>query len=104
MVARVKKGDTVFVITGKDKGKKGKVIEILPKKGKVKVEGVAFVVKHRKARKSGETSSIKREEHFIDLSNVMPECPSTKNTCRVGSKVLENGKRNRISHRSKETF
>lgn len=67
----IKKNDTVRVITGKDKGKEGSVIAILPKKGKVMVKGVAIVTRHAKARKQGETSSIKKRESYIDISNVM---------------------------------
>ncbi len=72
MNARIKKGDMVYVLTGKDKGKKGAVIAILPKKGKVMVKDVAVVTRHVKARKQGETPGIKKEERFIDISNVMP--------------------------------
>ncbi len=66
----VKKGDTVRVITGDDRGKQGAVIEAKPRENKVKVQGVALVKKHIKARQSGETSGIKEYERFIDASNV----------------------------------
>lgn len=72
MKLQIKKGDQVFVLTGKDRGKKGVVIAILPKKGKVMVKGVALAVRHVKAKRQGETSGIKREERFIHISNVMP--------------------------------
>ncbi len=72
MKSRIKKGDLVYVLTGKDRGKKGIVIAILPKKDKVIVKDVALVTRHVKARKQGETSGIKREERFIHISNVMP--------------------------------
>ena len=72
MKSRIKKGDQVYVLTGKDRGKKGIVIAILPKKDKVIVKDVALVTRHVKARKQGETSGIKREERFIHISNVMP--------------------------------
>jgi len=72
MALRLKKNDLVVVLTGKDRGKKGRVIEILRQKNRVKVEGVAVVTKHAKARKAGETSGIRKEESFIHLSNVMP--------------------------------
>jgi large subunit ribosomal protein L24 len=67
----IKKDDLVIVISGKDKGKKGHVVEVLPKKGKVKVRGVAIVTTHYKARRQGETSAIKKEESYIDISNVV---------------------------------
>ena len=66
----LKKNDLVVVLTGKDRGRKGRIIEILRKKGKIKVEGVAVVTKHAKARKAGETSGIRKEESFIHISNV----------------------------------
>ncbi len=77
---RVKKNDLVVVLSGKDKGKQGTVIEILPKKGKVKVQGVAVVTRHYKPRRKGEVASIKKVESFIALSKVMPVCPTTKKT------------------------
>jgi large subunit ribosomal protein L24 len=101
---RVKKNDTVAVITGKDKGKSGKVIDILPKKGKVMVKGVSVITKHVKARKQGEVSSIKKQEGYIDLSNVMPICTSCKKPTRVGAKMLDDAKRVRICIHCKEIF
>jgi large subunit ribosomal protein L24 len=101
---RIKKNDTVFVVTGGEKGKKGKVIEILPKKGKVMVKGVSLVTKHFKARKQGEASGIKKVERYIELSNVMPMCTACKKPSRVGVKVIEAGKRIRICKRCNENF
>ncbi|MEX0849508.1 MAG: 50S ribosomal protein L24 [Candidatus Dependentiae bacterium] len=72
MNSRIKKGDSVYVLTGKDKGKTGSVIAILPKKGKVMVKDVAVVTRHVKARKQGDIPGIKKEERYIDISNVMP--------------------------------
>jgi large subunit ribosomal protein L24 len=69
-MAHVKKNDLVYILTGKDKGKTGVVLELCPKKGKVKVKGIAVVTRHVKARREGEASSIKKEESFIDISNV----------------------------------
>ncbi len=104
MVARVKKNDTVMVVAGKDKGKKGTVIDLEIKKGKVMVKGIAIATRHAKARKQGETAGIKKEESFIELSNIMPVCGSCKATCRVNVKVLENGKRARTCNKCKEIF
>lgn len=101
---RVKKNDTVVVLTGGDKGKKGVVLDVLPKKGKVLVKGIALHSKHMKARKQGEVSSIKKMEAYIDLSNVMPVCSSCKKPCRVGSKVLEENKRARICKKCNEVM
>ncbi len=71
MKQHIKKGDLVYVLNGKDKGKKGTVLRVLPKKKKVMVKGVALVTRHYKARKQGETSGIKKVERYIDVSNVM---------------------------------
>jgi large subunit ribosomal protein L24 len=72
MKCKIKKGDTVKVIAGDYKGKQGKVIEVLPKKGKVKVEGVNVVVRHKKARAQGQKSGRVSLEAFMDISNVAP--------------------------------
>ena len=104
MVMRVKKNDTVIVLSGKDKGKRGSVVDILPKKGKVVVKGVAVVTRHAKARKQGEMAGIKKQESFIDISNVMPLCASCQKPCRVGSSVLEGGKKARSCKRCHEIF
>ncbi len=101
---RIKKNDTVVVISGKDKGKKGDVIAILPKKDMIMVQGVAVAVKHAKARKQGETSSIKHEETFIDACKVMPVCPSCKKPCRVGAVTSSDGRRARVCVKCKETM
>lgn len=92
MIARIQKNDMVVVLSGKDKGKQGAVIEVLPKKDKVLVKGVAMVTRHRKARQSGESSGISRQESYLPLSKVMPVCSICKKACRVGSGITE-GKR-----------
>jgi large subunit ribosomal protein L24 len=96
---RIKNHDTVIVLTGKDKGKRGKVIEILPQKGKVRVQGVAIMTKHRKARRAGETAGIKKEEGYLDLSNVMPICSACDKPSRFTAKLLEQDKKVRACHR-----
>lgn len=70
MERHIKKNDTVVVLTGKDRGKKGKVLVVLPKKDKVMVQGVAIITRHAKARRAGETSGIKKQESYIHISNV----------------------------------
>lgn len=104
MVARVKKNDKVVVLSGKDKGKEGNVIAILPKEGKVLVKNVAVVTKHKKARKAGEIAGICKEESFINASKVMPVCSACKKACRVNTKLLENGNRARMCNRCEEIF
>lgn len=103
MIARVKKNDTVCIRAGKDRGKKGVVIAILPKKDKVMVKGVALIKRHVKARQ-GVVAGIKEQESFISLSKVMPLCGSCHKACRVNVKSFENGKVVRMCNRCKETF
>lgn len=104
MVARVRKNDSVIVLSGKDKGKQSNVLEVFPKKGKVVVQGVAVVTRHVKARRQGETAGIRKEESAIDLVKVMPICTACKKPCRVQAKVNEGGERARACHRCKEIF
>ncbi len=104
MVARIKKNDTVKVISGRDKGKTGAVIQVNPQKGTALVEGVCLVTKHVKPRRTGEQGSIKKEESRIALSKIMPLCTACKKPSRISSKVLETGKKMRICNRCKETF
>lgn len=104
MVARIKKNDTVIVLSGKDKGKTGSVIDILPKKDKVMIKDVGIITRHVKARRQGEAAGIKQEEQFIPLNKVMPVCPSCKKPCRVNAISLEDGTKVRSCNKCKEKF
>jgi large subunit ribosomal protein L24 len=66
----IKKNDLVVVVTGDDRGKTGPVIDVSLKKGKVKVQNVAVAVRHARARRQGESSGIRKQERWIDVSNV----------------------------------
>ncbi len=101
MIARIKKNDTVVVLAGKDKGRQGTVIEILPQKDKIMVKGVRVLTKHVKARKQGDVAGIKKQEGYLKISQVMPVCPSCKKPCRIGAKLVDN-KSVRVCHRCKE--
>ncbi|KXZ53712.1 hypothetical protein GPECTOR_6g629 [Gonium pectorale] len=92
----VKKGDTVLVVSGKDKGKVGTIIKVLPKKGKVVVEGVNQGTKHLKPRAENETGQIKTLEFPIHHSNVMHYSKEKGVRSRVGHKVLDDGKKVRF--------
>lgn len=94
----------VFVLSGKDKGKTGKVIAVLPKKNKAMISGIAIHVKHAKSRRPGQEGGIKREESFINLSKVMPVCPSCNKPSRTNVKTLESGRSSRTCNRCKEIF
>ena len=104
MVARVRKNDTVVVLHGKDKGRQGTVVEILPKKNKVIVKGCAIVTRHVKAGKQGETGGIKKQESYLNICQVMPICSSCSKPCRVNSQVSEEGTRVRVCNRCKKVF
>ena len=91
----VKLNDNVLVITGKYKGKQGKVLKCDPKSGRVIVEGVNMVFKHEKARKANETSKIVNEESYIDASNVMVVCPACNKPTRVYFSLID-GKKVRV--------
>jgi len=102
MGMRIKKNDTVFVLSGKDKGKQGVVIAVFSKKDKVKVKGVFLATRHKKARKAGGISGIRKEERFISMSSIVPVCSSCKKPCRVNSKVFSDKKRTRACNKCKE--
>ena len=100
----IKKDDIVQVISGVDKGKKGKVLEVIPSKGKVVVEDVAMVSRHTKPRRQGEAGGIIKKEAAIYASKVMHVCNKCGKTTRVAKKVLENGKSVRVCKHCNETF
>ena len=92
----VRKGDTVIVGSGDDKGKKGKVLEVSPKEGKVIVEGVNIVSKHVRPRKQGEEGGIVKVEGAFYASKVILYCDKCGKGVRVAHKVLEDGKKARV--------
>ncbi len=100
----IKRGDNVKVISGKDKGKEGKVLTAIPEEGKVIVEGVAMVKRHQKARVQGQESKIIEKEAAIYASNVMRVCPACGKAARTGIKVLEDGSKARYCKKCLETF
>jgi len=100
----VKRGDIVKVISGKDKGKEGKVLTAYPQTGKVVVEGVAMVKKHQKARMQGQESGIIEREAAIDASNVLRVCSKCGKAARTGVKILEDGSKVRYCKKCQEVF
>lgn len=95
MSMTVKKGDNVLVITGKDKGKTGKVVEVFPKDNRVLVDGINIVTKHKKARSQNEKSEIVKKNAPIEASNVMVVCPVCGKATRVAHQEI-NGKKARV--------
>lgn len=100
----VKKDDTVMVISGKDKGKKGRVLAAFPRENRVLVEGVNLVKKHQKPNPKNPQGGIITQEAPIHASNVMLVDPKTGLPTRIGYKVLENGKKVRVAKRSGATI
>ncbi|MGM0884364.1 MAG: 50S ribosomal protein L24 [Bacillota bacterium] len=100
----VKKDDTIIVITGKDKGKKGRVIAAYPRENRVLVEGVNMVKKHSRPSQSNPQGGIIEQEAPIHASNVMHIDPKSGKVTRIGYKVLDNGKKVRIAKRSGEVI
>ena len=96
----VKTGDTVIVISGRDKGKKGKILAVSPKEGKVIVEGLNIVSKHIKPRKMGQQGGIVKAESAIYASKVMLVDPESGKRTRVGYKLLSDGTKVRIAKKS----
>lgn len=95
---KIKKDDTVIVISGKDKGKKGKVLKAMPKEGRLIVEGVNVQTKHAKATRNT-PAEIKHQEGPIDASNVMFYDSKAKAPTRIGY-VIEDGKKFRVSKKT----
>ena len=100
----VKTGDKVVVLSGKDKGKEGKVLSVNPDKRTVIVEGVSVATKHKKPRRMGEAGGIISQETPIYASKVMNICGKCKAATRIGRKVLEDGTHVRYCKKCGETF
>jgi len=96
MKMHVKKGDTVKVLSGKDKGKQGEIIRSMPSKGRVVVEKVNVVKKAQRPTQSNPQGGIMSMEAPINVSNVMLVCPSCKAATRVGHRFDEAGKKHRV--------
>jgi len=101
---KIRKNDTVVVIAGKDKGKKGKVRRTLPKKNRVLVEGLNMIKRHSRARRAARQAGIIELEAPIHVSNVMLLCDRCAKPTRVGFKILDDGKKVRICRSCQEVI
>ncbi|KUK81749.1 MULTISPECIES: 50S ribosomal protein L24 [Petrotoga] len=88
---KIKRDDTVMVIAGKDKGKRSKVLRVIPKENKVIVDNVSVVKKHQRPTQKMREGGIIEQPSPIDISNVMLVCPNCDQKTRVGFKFLEDG-------------
>jgi large subunit ribosomal protein L24 len=100
---KIKKGDHVVVITGKDKGKKGEVLKVLPEENRAIVKGVAMIRRHQRQTASQEGGIIAKEA-AIHISNLALEDPKDGKPTRVGYKFLKDGRKVRFARRSGEVI
>ncbi|GJD52302.1 50S ribosomal protein L24 [Methylobacterium crusticola] len=99
MAAKVKKGDTVVVLTGRDKGRTGEVIQVLPKEERALVRGINLVKRHQRQTQTAEGGIISKEA-TIHLSNLALADPKDGKATRVGFRILEDGRKVRFAKRS----
>jgi len=100
----IRKDDKVVVISGKDKGKEGKVLRAIPETGKVVVQGANMVTRHKKPRSQKDQGGLINQEAALDASNVMLVCAKCGKATRLAHKVLENGKKVRVCKHCGDTF
>lgn len=100
---KVKKGDRVVVIAGRDKGKRGEVLSVIPDENRALVQGVNVVVRHQKQSPQQEGGKISKEAP-IHISNIAVEDPASGEASRVGYKILDDGRKVRFAKRSGETI
>lgn len=93
---KIRKNDTIQVIAGKDKGKKGKVRYAYPKEGRLLVDGVNFIKRHTRATKQIRQAGIIEREAPISVSNVMLMCSRCNHPARVGFQILDDGRKVRV--------
>jgi len=98
----IKKNDTVMVVAGKEKGKTGKVLKVLPKKDRAVVEKVNFIKRHMRPGAHSRQGGIVEKENPINLSNLMVVCGKCTDPTRVGRKVLEDGSKVRYCKKCDE--
>jgi large subunit ribosomal protein L24 len=103
MAAKIKKGDTVVVLSGRDKGKEGEVLTVLPKENRATVQGVNMVKRHTRPSQTTQGGIVEKEA-MIDLSNLAVKDPKTGEPTRVGFKTLEDGRKVRFAKRSGENI
>lgn len=99
---KIKKGDKIKVLSGKDKGKTGKVLQVYTEKNKISAEGVNLLFKNIRPKKQGEKGQRIQFPAPINVSNVILVCPRCSQSVRPGSKVLENKSKVRICKKCKE--
>ena len=104
MALRIKKEDTVVVLTGKEQGKRGRVIAVFPKTGRLLVERVNMIKKHMKPNQQYKQGGIIEMEASLVTSNVMLVCPKCEKPTRVANQILEDGRKLRVCKKCKEVM
>lgn len=100
----IKKEDTVTVTCGKEKGKRGRVLSVIPSKDQLIIEKVNIVKKHLKPNKAYSQGGIIEKEAPVNISNVLLICPKCGKAARIGNLILESGKKVRICRKCKEVI
>jgi large subunit ribosomal protein L24 len=103
-MARIKRDDQVMILGGKNRGKKGKVLHVIPASGRVVVEGLNLIKKHVRRSQENPQGAIISRESPLPLDRVQPICPRCNRGVRVGFKVLGDGSKTRICRRCEESF
>ncbi len=101
-IAHVRKGDTVVVVAGKERGKRGKVLRVIPEKSRVVVERVNLIKKHQRPTQKLRQGGIIEREGSIHLSNVMLVDPTSDKPTRIGMRALSEGRKVRVARKSGE--
>ena len=104
MAAKIKKGDRVHVLAGRDRGSRGEVLSVNPKENRAVVQGVNMVKRHQKPRGLNAPGGIQEKEASIHLSNLALIAPASDKPTRVGFKTLDDGKKVRVAKRSGEVI
>jgi len=101
-IAHVRKGDTVMVVAGKERGKRGRVLRVIPEKNRVVVERVNMIKKHQRPTQRLRQGGIIEREGSVHLSNVMLLDPTSGKPTRIGMRALSDGKKARVARKSGE--
>ena len=101
---KIKKNDTVFVLSGKDRGKTGKVFRVMGTDGKALVEGINYVKRHTRKSKQDQQGGVVQKEAPINLSNIALYCKSCNKPARIGINVLADGSKSRFCKKCKEVI
>jgi large subunit ribosomal protein L24 len=100
----LRKDDVVIVVSGEYRGKSGKLLKVIPEKGRAIVEGINIVRRHTKPNLKNQQGGILEKEASLHISNLMLKCPKTGKPTRLGVRTLEDGSRARYSKKAKETI